>query len=111
MLGPGDGGPASPALLGAARVNAGPTGAVLTSEPNGIPHERPLVLNGRREAGRIITDVVDHDRAAGAVRWIGASRPDQLQAAIAPTVYRSLARGQIPLVTTAGGAVKIVVRT
>ena len=69
-VGPGDGGPAKHALLTAEGVHAGPSGALLVSEPNGVPHDRPRALSGRRADGTIVADMSESS-GAGAVRWIG----------------------------------------
>ena len=112
-LGPGDGGSARNALLAAAGVNTGPPGAVLVSEPNGLRHDVPLTIDAYRSSGRIVTNVsYPYDnQVAGALRWVGTPPPARLLVSIAPTVYRQLARGHIPIVTTIGGEARAVVRS
>jgi hypothetical protein len=73
----------------------------------------PLTLDASWVSGRIVTDVfsLPEGRQSGAVRWIGATPPGRLLAAIAPRVYRRLASGQVPVTTTLGGEVRVVVRS
>ena len=112
-VGPGDGGPARRALLAAAGVNTGPSGAVLVAEPNGLRHDVPLTVDGYRASGRVVTDVyaLYDNQSAGALRWIGAPPPGRLLASIGPTVYRQLAGGHVPVVTSIGGEARAVVRS
>jgi hypothetical protein len=112
-IGPGDGGPARRALLAAAGVNTGPSGAVLVAEPAGLRHDVPLTVDAHRAAGRVVTDVyaLDDNESAGALRWIGAPPAGRLLASIGPDVYRQLAGGHVPVVTSIGGEARAVVRS
>ena len=82
-------------------------------QPNGLRHDVPLTVDGYRAFGQLVTDTyaLYDNQSAGALRWIGAPPTGRVLASIGPIVYRQLAGGHVPVITSIGGEARAIVRS